>query len=175
MRIRDLIALALLPALVAPLSAADDQAKPTTQFTNVHVFDGANQKRIENANALVEGNLIKQVSQEPIDAAGAAVINGGGRTMTPGFIDAHTHIMVNEPFEPMIYDRTQVYVGPLATVNAKAMLQPGFATIRDVGGPAQGLKDVIDKGLIEGPRILPSGAFTSQSSGHGDTSKVRSG
>jgi len=96
------------------------------------------------------------------------VIDGGGRTLTPGFIDAHTQIVVNEPFEPLIYDRTQVYVGALATVSAKAMLHRGFTTIRDMGGPAQGLKDVIDQGLIEGPRILSSGAFISQSSGHGD-------
>jgi len=77
-----------------------------------------------NANVLVEGNLIKQVSQEGIGAAGATVIDGG-RTLTTRFIDAHTHIMVNEPFEPMIYDRTQVYVGTLATVNAGAMLHTG--------------------------------------------------
>jgi len=96
------------------------------------------------------------------------VIDGGGRTLTPGFIDAHTHIMVNEPFEPLIYDRTQVYVGALATVSARDMLHWGFTTIRDLGGPSQGLKEVIDQGLIEGPRILPSGAFISQSSGHGD-------
>jgi len=75
--------------------------------------------------------------------------------------------MVNEPFEPLIYDRTQVYVGALATVSARDMPHRGFTTIRDVGGPPQGLKAVIDQGLIEGPRILPC-AFISQSSGHGD-------
>ncbi len=96
------------------------------------------------------------------------VIDGGGRTLTPGFIDAHTHVLVNEPFEPLIYDRTQVYVGALGAVSAKAMLHRGFTTVRDVGGPSQGLKDVIDQGLIEGPRILSSGSFISQSSGHGD-------
>jgi len=99
------------------------------------------------------------VKMQPIETAGAAVIDGGGRTLTPGFIDAHTHVMVKGPFEPLIYDRTQVYVGALATVNARAMLQRGFTTIGDVGGPSQGLKDVMDKGLVEGPRILPSGAY----------------
>lgn len=96
------------------------------------------------------------------------VIDGGGRTLTPGFIDAHTHIVVNHTFEELIYDMTQVEVGALATVNAKAMLERGFTTIRDVGGPSQGLKNIIDQGLITGPRILPSGSFISQSSGHGD-------
>jgi len=90
------------------------------------------------------------VSTSAIAAPGATVIDGGGRTLTPGFIDAHTHIMVNEPFEPLIYDRTQVYVGALATVNAKAMLHRGFTTIRDMGGPSQGLKDVIGQGSSRG-------------------------
>ena len=49
--------------------AQDDPAR--TLFTNVHVFDGVNEARIENANVLVEGNLIKSVSTDPIDAAGA--------------------------------------------------------------------------------------------------------
>ncbi len=158
----------LLGATIAPSLSAAEQAKPRTLFTNVHVFDGVNEKRIENANVRVEGSLIKEVSRKPIDAAGATVIDGGGRTLTPGFIDPHTHIMVNESFEPLIYDRTQVDVGALATVNATVMLHRGFTTIRDVGGPSQGLKDVIDRGLIEGPRILSSGSFISQSSGHGD-------
>ncbi|MEZ5932642.1 MAG: hypothetical protein R3F54_11915 [Alphaproteobacteria bacterium] len=52
-------------------------------FTNVNVFDGVHEKRIENANVLIEGNLIKPVSKGPISAEGAAVIDGGGRTMIP--------------------------------------------------------------------------------------------
>jgi len=166
--IHDLGAFALMLMLALPAMAADQPAPSQILFTNVHVFDGVNEKRIENANVLVEGDLIKQVSTTPISAPGATVIDGGGRTLTPEFIDAHTHIMVNEPFEPLIYDRTQVHVGALATVNAKAMLHRGFTTIHDMGGPSQGLKDVIDKDLIEGPRIPPSGSFISQSSGHGD-------
>jgi len=118
---RALLALALAGSAAALPSATQAQQAAATPpsrvlFTNVHVFDGVNEKRIENADVLVEGNLIKQVSQAAIEAAGATVIDGGGRTLTPGFIDAHTHVMVNEPFEPLIYDRTQVYVGALATV-----------------------------------------------------------
>ena len=69
--------------------AQDDPAR--TLFTNVHVFDGVSAERIENANVLVEGNLIKSVSTDPIDAAGATVIDGGGRTLMPGMIDLHWH------------------------------------------------------------------------------------
>lgn len=60
------------------------------------------------------------------------------------------------------------YIHIAATANAKAMLLRGFTTVRDAGGPAFGLKRAIDEGIIAGPRIYPSGAFLSQSGGHGD-------
>ena len=106
----DTFLMLVLMVMAWPSFANDAKPKPQVLITNVHVFDGVNEKRIENSNVLVEGNLIKLVSQKPIDVGGATVIDSGGRTLTPGFIDAHTHIMVNEPFEPVIYDRTQVYV-----------------------------------------------------------------
>lgn len=67
-------------------SLAAQEAAPQTLFKNVHVFDGVNEVRIENASVLVEGNLIKAVSTEAIDAPDATVIDGGGITLTPGFV-----------------------------------------------------------------------------------------
>jgi len=96
------------------------------------------------------------------------VIDGGGRTLIPGLTDAHAHITVNDNFESLIYDHPQIYVGAMAAAAAKAMLLRGFTTIRDAGGPSIGIRMAIDEGAIEGPRILPSGAFISQTSGHGD-------
>ena len=58
-------------------------------------------QRIENANVLIEGNLIKTVSTSPIDAGGATVIDGGGRTLMPGLIDAHVHLSLNMGFITM--------------------------------------------------------------------------
>jgi imidazolonepropionase-like amidohydrolase len=60
------------------------------------------------------------------------------------------------------------YLQLLAGREAKATLMRGFTTIRDLGGPVFGLKRAIDEGVIVGPRIYPSGAFISQTSGHGD-------
>lgn len=54
-----------------------------------------------------------------------------------------------------------------AKANADALLR-GFTTVRDVGGNVFGLKKVTDEGLIDGPRIFPSGGYISQTSGHGD-------
>ena len=83
-------------AFVHVASAQD--AKPSQiLITNVHVFDGVSKNRIENASVLIEGNLIKEVSTKGISAQGAEVIDGGGRTLTPGFIENHAHLMLMGP------------------------------------------------------------------------------
>jgi len=91
--------LALAALFVASATAAVAQdAPPQTLITNVHVFDGKNAQRIENASVLIEGNLIKMVSTDRIETDGATVIDGGGRTLMPGLIDAHVHLYWNTPY-----------------------------------------------------------------------------
>ena len=133
-------------------SAALAQEEPArTLFTNVHVFDGINDGRIENANVLVEGNLIAAVSADPIDAEGAIVIDGGGRTLTPGFIDAHTHMSLIAPFEQLENEYTAIYVGAAAGQMAEDMLMRGFTSVRDAGGASIGVQRAIDDGWFPGP------------------------
>jgi imidazolonepropionase-like amidohydrolase len=96
------------------------------------------------------------------------VINGEGRTLMPGLLDAHVHLMLNDAPNVSIYEKPWAFVGAQAVAGAKAMLLRGFTTVRDVGGPVAGLKEAIDMDLVEGPRVLPTGAFISQTSGHGD-------
>lgn len=149
------------PAITAP-------AQPITLFTNVHVFDGVNEKRIENANVLIEGNLIKQISTAKIDAPGATTIDGAGRTLMPGLIDAHWHTMLN--FWPIskVFNANFGYLSIAAAKASRDTLLRGFTTVRDVGGNCFGVKNAIDAGLAEGPRIYPSGPYIGQTSGHGD-------
>ena len=77
----------LLAALFAPVRA--QEAPGRVLFTNVHVFDGVNEQRIENANVLIEGNLIKQVSQQAIAAPGATVrdVGGGGSGLKKALLE----------------------------------------------------------------------------------------
>ncbi|WP_428646882.1 amidohydrolase family protein [Roseibium sp.] len=161
--------LAILALVIAvPALAQESAPRPKTLFINVNVFDGVNEKRIMNANVLVEGNLIKEVSTAKIDAAGATVIDGGGRTLMPGLIDAHWHTMFN--FWPV----SKVLGSNFGALNIAAakhsgeQLLRGFTTVRDVGGNVYGVKMTIDMGLVDGPRIYPSGPYISQTSGHGD-------
>ena len=74
---------AALALAISSFALAQDDAPAQTLFTNVHIFDGVNEERMAG-NVLVEGNMIKQVSEEAINAPGATVIDGGGRTLIGG-------------------------------------------------------------------------------------------
>ena len=151
-------------ALCVSMTAVKAQDAPQTLITNVHVFDGVGEQRIENANVLIEGNLIKTASMDPIEAAGATVIDGGGRTLMPGLIDAHWHTMyIGTPLEALA-NGDMVEVAARAVPKAEAVLMRGFTTVRDMGGAAKSLKTIIDEGVVPGPRILPSGPPISQTS-----------
>lgn len=140
-------------------------------FANVRVFDGKNGRLTGSSHVLVRGNTISKISSEPIltdSSAYTTIIDGNGRTLMPGLIDAHTHIMFATISQADVLTGDIGYVNVAATKAAEEMLLRGFTSIRDLGGPVFGLKRGIDRGLVPGPRIWPSGAFISQSGGHGD-------
>ena len=147
--------------------AAED-SPPQTLFENVNIFNGTENKLYENHHVLIEGNRIKKISAQAIDAAGATVIDGAGRTLMPGLIDGHAHVMINAHFDTVEKDMD------LGDLNLRAVrvmdryLKDGFTTVRDMGGPAFALKRNIENGRFPGPRLYPSGGFVSQTSGHGD-------
>ena len=75
----------------------------------------------------------------------------------PGLIDAHTHVMFASLPQVALITSDIGFVNLAAAKTAKEMLLRGFTIIRDVGGPSLGLKRAIDMGLVQGPRIWPSG------------------
>lgn len=161
----------LAGALILSATFASAQDKPSqTLFTNVHVFDGFNEQRIENASVLVEGNLIKQISTDTIDAPDANVVDGGGRTLLPGLIDSHTHLYATGVFQSFAGLQAAKWdqIGAVAAENARDYLYDGYTTVRDTGGMASGLRELIDQGTVDGPRIYAAGAAIGPSSGHGD-------
>ncbi|MGL4264221.1 MAG: amidohydrolase family protein [Afipia sp.] len=141
-----------------------------TLFQNVRIFDGKNAQLSEPSNVLVRGNQIERISTSPIPvdrSATTRIIDGGGKTLMPGLIDAHWHAMLiratpAQAFGDVGYNNLQ------AGDEATDTLMRGFTTVRDVGGPAFGLKQAIDEGIVRGPRIYPSGAMITITSGHGD-------
>jgi len=145
------------------------QANGSTLFQNVRIFDGRSSSLSAPANVLVKGNVIERISPAAIDAEpGTAVIAGGGRTLMPGLIDAHWHSMLIRPNPTQAINDDVGYNNLLAADEAADTLMRGFTTVRDVGGPVFGLKRAIDEGIVNGPRIYPSGAIITVTSGHGD-------
>lgn len=146
-------------------------AGAATLFQNVRIFDGKSTTLSAPSNVLVRGNTIARISTSPIafdTNDNVRVIAANGRVLMPGLIDAHWHaFMAATPMQTLI-SSSPSYLHLLAAREAEATLMRGFTTVRDCGGPVFGLKRAIDDGTMIGPRIYPSGAFISQTSGHGD-------
>ena len=145
---------------------------PVTLFQNVRIFDGKSEGLSAPSDVLVRGRMIERIapasSIQLTPKDGATVIAGGGRVLMPGLIDAHWHTMLlSLPAEVALFADVG-FLNLQAGVNAQATLMRGFTSVRDMGGPAFGLKRAIDRGLIVGPRIYPSGAMITQTGGHGD-------
>ncbi|MDB5609163.1 MAG: amidohydrolase [Bradyrhizobium sp.] len=160
-------ALELVPEVApATLTAGD-----ATLFQNVRIFDGKSAALSAPSNVLVRGNTIDRISASPatIEAgADVRIIDANGRVLMPGLIDAHWHMFMAAVAPVLLATADPGYLNLLAARQAEATLMRGFTTVRDMGGPVFGLKRAIDEGVAVGPRIYPSGAMISQTSGHGD-------
>jgi len=156
------------PALgIASPAFAQSPAKPTL-LRNVRIFDGSGSTLIEGRGVLVEGKLIKALVASGENVTDADIIDCGGRVLMPGMIDAHWHSILAGISQAAAMTADIPYVHLVAAQEAERTLLRGFTTVRDVGGPSFALKRAIDEGRLAGPRIYPSGAMISQTSGHGD-------
>ena len=164
------IAVLLLGIFTSVIFAQDPQ--PTAVlFENVRVFDGKSAQLSGPTNVLVRGNKIEKISTAPIPVDRSAltrIVNGGGRTLMPGLIDMHWHAMLVRPTPDQLLTEDFGYLTYMAGAEATDTLMRGFTTVRDVGGPSFGLKKAIDSDIVVGPRIYPSGAIITVTSGHGD-------
>ena len=169
--LRRSISVASVCALIFSISASQAQQinDSVTLFSNVRVFDGKGTPLSEPTNVLVRGNLVERISRAPIpvDRSATTTIDGGGRTLMPGLIDMHWHAMLVR-LTPVQALGDVGFNNLVAGDEATDTLMRGFTTVRDVGGPVFGLKRAIDDGIVKGPRIYPSGAMITVTSGHGD-------
>jgi imidazolonepropionase-like amidohydrolase len=172
---RPLLAAVLIAGFIQASAAQQGQpdtaAGPATLFQNVRVFDGTGSALSAPRDVLVRAGRIERISEaaEPARAdAATQVIAGGGRTLMPGLIDMHWHTMMVRPTPAAMLTGDIGHLNLVAGAEAAATLMRGFTTVRDLGGPSFGLKRAIDEGTIIGPRIYPSGAIITVTSGHGD-------
>ena len=139
-----------------------------TLIKNIAIFNGTGDTLITGQDVVLLDNTIEKIipagSNE--DAYGH-VIDGKGGFLTPGLIDSHYHAIAGVSLEEILNGPSQ-FVHCMMVHEMDEMLMRGVTTVRDVGGNTFGLKMAIDKGLLKGPRIYPSGACIGQYSGHTD-------
>jgi imidazolonepropionase-like amidohydrolase len=164
------VAAATAPLLARPaLARIPDAPTVPTAFTNIRLFDGKSGVVRSGLTVIVEGRTIAAVQPAGEAVPGnALMVDGGGRTLMPGLIDAHWHTMlVAIPLASLLMAEIGD-INLIAAAEAERTLMRGFTSVRDLSGPSFALKRAIDGGLMPGPRIWPSGAMISQTSGHGD-------
>lgn len=145
-------------------------AQSTILINNVQVFDGVHEKLI-TGHVLIQKDTIAKISSSPIPvnkSADTRIIDGKGKYLIPGLIDAHWHTMMCAVPALVLLTADVGYLNLVAAGEANRTLMRGFTSVRDLAGPSFGLKLAIDQGLVPGPRIYPSGAMISQTGGHGD-------
>jgi imidazolonepropionase-like amidohydrolase len=136
-------------------------------LTNARIVDGTSPERGDPVQVLIENDRIREVAKS-ISAPKARAIDLGGRTLMPGLIDAHVHVVA------CIADlgRNATLPDALVTVRSfklmREMLMRGFTTVRDVGGANHGLKAAAEEGYLPAPRLVISGKALSQTGGHCD-------
>jgi len=140
---------------------------PATLIKNANVFDGKHDTLAPGMSVFIEGNKIAKIAQSITAPAAATVIDAAGRTLTPGFVAVHEHLMLQMSYGEG-FTSDERYYAYVATQSANTYLMNGFTAVRDPGGNSFSLKKAIDRGIVVGPRIYPSGPMISQSSGHAD-------
>jgi len=140
----------------------------TTLIKNARLLDPLQAELLDRHDLLIEGDTIREVSDRPLAAGHARVIDAGGRTVMPGLIDLHVHVIAVELNLALQAHLPNVLVTLRSVPILRGMLRRGFTTVRDAGGAGAPFKQAMEAGLIQGPRLFVSGRALSQTGGHGD-------
>jgi imidazolonepropionase-like amidohydrolase len=117
---------------------------------------------------LIEDECVRELSERPLLSRAAEVIDCGGRTLMPGLIDCHVHVMHSEVNIRFLEAMPLTLLTARAGLRLRAMLDRGFTTVRDTGGADWGIKTAIEQGYLVGPRLLIAGMSIGPTGGHAD-------
>jgi len=137
-------------------------------FRNFEMLDPERDETLGGFELLVEDERIRELSERPIAAAGADVVDCGGRTLMPGLIDCHVHVVLSEVYIRKLEEVPLTLMTARALGLMRAMLDRGFTTVRDTGGADWGLKEAVDKNIAVGPRLFIAGKAIGPTGGHSD-------
>lgn len=137
-------------------------------FSNARLLDGTQDMAIPDRHVLVDGGVIREVSDRPISASGARVVDLAGKTLMPGLIDCHVHVIATTTNLSLNAELPNTLVALRSARIMHGMLMRGFTSVRDLGGADYGLVMAVEQGLIEAPRLVICGKALSQTGGHTD-------
>jgi len=135
---------------------------------NASILDPATGTLLPDRAILVDGARIVEVSEGPLAPRDTPAIDVRGRTVMPGLIDCHVHVVAASFNLGHVASWPNVFAAYRAMPILRGMLMRGFTTVRDAGGADAAMARAIDEGLVEGPRLFPAGKALSQTGGHGD-------
>jgi imidazolonepropionase-like amidohydrolase len=174
---RVLASLFISGAFVSSLTAADS----VIALKAARLFDGKSKALITNGIVIVQGTTITDAGSNLPIPSGAQVIDLGNATLSPGFIDAHTHLTFDFSgnFNERRLKLLETNVSELAFMtipNARVTIEAGFTTVRDLGSRFEGSHDFVDvamrnaiaKGIFVGPRMLVATYGIGATGGHFD-------
>jgi len=134
---------------------------------NCHIVDGTSSERSDKKDVLIAGDRITEIDAN-IKSSSAETVDLNGRTLMPGLIDCHVHVIAISADLGANGRFPDSYVTAHSLILMHNMLMRGFTTVRDVGGADHGLIQITREGLFPTPRVLTSGKALSQTGGHCD-------
>ncbi len=160
---------------------AQENRSAVTAFRAARLFDGKSDELVREGVVLVEGRKIVAAGAKLAVPEGVRVVDLGDATLCPGFIDAHTHVTgeYNEDWNQAFVNGFRREVAEdaiIAAVNARAVVEAGFTTVRDLGSEDLidvGLRNSIARGLVPGPRMLVAVHALGSRGGHADRGGIR--
>src|ERR1700733_5399876 len=139
-----------------------------TTFINARIFDGVRTDYLDESVVIVEDGHIVAVDRNAGASIDGDVIDVAGKTLMPGLIDAHCHVLGSSLQVTDVETQPLTYVASYASKMLGHALDCGFTTVRDVGGGDAGIARAVAEGLIRGPRVFFAGRALSMTGGHGD-------
>jgi imidazolonepropionase-like amidohydrolase len=175
-------AVAWITAVVAPPALTQEsKTLPVTALKAARLFDGKSEALQSHVVVLVQGPKIIAAGTDIAVPAGAELIDLGDATLSPGFIDAHTHLTgdYTDDWKQSFVNQFRRELAEQAiasTVHARKVVEAGFTTVRDVGSDDSldvGLRNSIARGLVPGPRMLVAVHGLGARGGHADLTGLR--
>src|SRR5260370_27011410 len=138
-------------------------------FKNFEMLDPEASELRGGHELVVEGDTIREISARPIKLEKASVVDCGGRTLMPGLIDSHVHVVLSDVVLRNLESVPLTLMTARAADLMKGMINRGFTTVRDTGGADWGLKTAVELGLLPGPRLFISARAIGPTGGHSDS------